>query len=361
MIENFFKENIKGIVPYVVKNEKFNIKLDANESPYKFTEATLDLVINKIKEIQFNRYPDGSGLELRKCYEKYCGVKYSNMIIGNGSDELIQIIYSAFIDKGDKVALLDTDFSMYSIYAKAAGGNPVYFKLENDFTLHTDDLIKFINIEKPKLFVLSNPNNPTGGALNSKEVIKIIEGCTCPTVIDEAYFEFFGDTVINQINNYENLIVLRTCSKAISAASMRVGFLISNDFVIKQMNKVKPPFNVNTISQEIGKIVLNCNQDIENNVEKTKKTREYVYNELNKFKDLRVYAANSNFILIETKYSQEIYLYLKSKEIIVRDFSEGRLNNCLRVSIGTKDEMQEFLTCFSQIYNSMNGKCENGR
>ena len=340
----------------MVSNEKYNIKLDANESPYSLDEETLELVISKIKQIQFNRYPDGSGLELRKCYEKYCGAKYSNMIIGNGSDELIQIIYSAFIDSGDKVALLDTDFSMYSIYAKAAGGNPTYFKLENDFTLHTQDLIKFIEAEKPKLLVLSNPNNPTGGAISSNDIIKIVEGCSCPVVIDEAYFEFFGETVINQINNYENLIVLRTCSKAISGASMRVGFLISNDFIIKQMNKVKPPFNVNTISQEIGKIVINCNKNIKNNVEKTKQIREYVYNELNKFKNIRLYAANSNFILIETKYSQEIYSHLKSNGIIVRDFNGGRLNNCLRVSIGTKDEMNEFLKCFNQIYNDTNGE-----
>lgn len=356
MIEEFFKKSIKDIEPYVVKNEQFNIKLDANESPYKLSEATLEMVINKIKEIPLNRYPDGSGVELRKCFEKYSGVKSNNMIIGNGSDELIQIVYSAFIDNGDKVLLLDPDFSMYSIYAKAAGAIPTYFKLEDDFTLCTRDFIKFINEEKPKLLVLSNPNNPTGGALSSGEVIKIIKDCNCPIIIDEAYYEFFGSTVIDQINNYENLIVLRTCSKAIGVAGMRLGFLIANEFIIGQINKVKPPFNVNTISQEIGKIVLKCNINIENNVEKIKKTREYVFNELNKFQNIRVYAANSNFVLLESKYSQEIYLQLKSKGIIVRDFDGGRLNNCLRVSIGTKYEMQEFLKCFREIYNSMNGE-----
>ena len=361
LIEKFFKNNIQSIEPYVVKNEKFNIKLDANESPYTLDEETLETVINKIKELQINRYPDGSGLELRKCYEKYCGIKSSNMIIGNGSDELIQIIYSAFIDSGDKVALLDTDFSMYSIYAKASGGNLAYFKLEEAFTLNTQELIKFINIQKPKIFVLSNPNNPTGVAISSSDIINIVKGCSCPVVIDEAYYEFFGDSVIDQINNYENLIVLRTCSKAIATAGIRLGFLIANDFIIQQMNKVKPPFNVNTISQEIGKIVINCNEIIEQNVEKTKQIRNFVYNELSKFKQLRVYASNSNFVLIESIFSQEIYSYLKDSGIIVRNFIGGRLNNCLRVSIGTKDEMQEFLKSFTKGYNSLIGDYKDGK
>ena len=194
-------------------------------------------------------------LEVCTLYAQYANVKSINVMAGNGSDECIQIIANTFLNTGDKVAVQSPDFSMYGLYTKVAGGIPIEFPLNEELKLDVEGFISMANREKVKIVFLSNPNNPTGGIIKREDIIKIIEGCKCIVVIDEAYFEFYGQTVVDKIEAYENLIVLRTCSK-IGLAAIRLGFLITNSILMEELKKVKPPYNVNAITQSIACVIL---------------------------------------------------------------------------------------------------------
>lgn len=343
MIEKFFRQDIKNFKPYEVGEGTFNIKLDANES---FIEFPLDLkeqIASAVINVQFNRYPDPDSKVLCKLYSEFIKVDEKNIIAGNGSDELVQIIVTTFLDKGDKLFVVNPDFSMYQVYAEIRGGKVVSLDLDKKLKLDVDLLIDKVAMENPKILILSNPNNPTGGIIPEEDIIKVIENCNCIVIIDEAYVEFYGKSVVNRIKDYDNLIVLRTCSKALGSAGLRLGFLITNEILLKEIKKVKPPFNVNSISQAIGVVILKNRIFIEESISRIIEEKNYLYEELNKIEDIKTYPTEANFILIETYNADKINRKLIEKGIKVRKFNEGRLENCLRINAGSREENEAVL------------------
>jgi len=256
---------------------------------------------------------------------------------------LIQIIVNAFIAAGDKVLMLSPDFSMYGIYTKIAGGIPVEITLDKEFKLDTEALISRVNREGIKILFLSNPNNPTGRVIPQGQINKIIEGCICIVVIDEAYFEFYGKTIIDKIDSYQNLIVLRTCSKALGLAALRLGFLVTNDILMDELKKVKPPFNVNSITQSIASIILKNHGVIKQNVESIINERNYLCENLRNIEGIKIYPSQGNFILIKVKNVAEMKEKLLENSINIRSFKNSTLKNCLRITVGTRKENKNLL------------------
>lgn len=338
MVEKFFREDIKNFKPYEVGQGNYKIKLDANESFIEFPDSIKKQIAEAVTNISFNRYPDPGSKKVCELYSKYVGVNKNNVMAGNGSDELIQIIVNTFLDKGDKVAVVNPDFSMYTVYTEIRGGKVINFDLDSNLKLDVDMLIKNVNRECASILILSNPNNPTGGVIPREDIKRIVEQCGCIVVIDEAYVDFYDDSVVDEINNYENLIVLRTCSKALGSAALRLGFLITNKFLLDEIKKVKPPFNVNSVTQAIGEVILKNGDFIKESVNNIKAERDYLYENFKKIHGVKAYSTQANFVLIESQDADKINEKLISKGIKIRKFGNGRLKNCLRINAGTREE-----------------------
>ncbi|MDW8801168.1 histidinol-phosphate transaminase [Clostridium sp. A1-XYC3] len=349
MIEELFKENLKVFKAYEVPKLEYKVKLDANESFLALDEEILETIASRLKKITINRYPDAESQTVCQLYGQYSGISPKNIIAGNGSDELIQMIVGTFVDKNEKIMTLNPDFSMYKSYVELAGGKALHFELDEEFNLDVESLVEKVNEEKVKILFISNPNNPIGRVIERREIIKIIKSCNCIVVIDEAYFEFYGESVVDEVQDYENLIVLRTCSKAIAVAGIRLGFLITNDLLLNEIKKVKPPFNVNSVTQLIGEVVLENTANIKEAIEKIVKERSFLLEQLASIEKIKIYPTFANFILIQSENIDRIYNGLFEKGIIVRKFKDERLKRCLRITVGSRKENQILLDCLKGI------------
>ena len=342
MIQDFFRSDLTDLQPYKASKIHHKVRLDANES---FDNLPYDIRTKigwAIEDCLFNRYPNAGASEVCDLYAQYAKVKAANVMVGNGSDECIQIITNTFLNSGDKVALQSPDFSMYGLYTKVAGGIPIEFPLHEEFKLDVEGFIGMVNSEKAKIVFLSNPNNPTGGVIPREHIIKIIEGCKCIVVIDEAYFEFYGETMVDKIDDYENLIVLRTFSK-VGLAAIRLGFLITNNPLMEELYKVKPPYNVNGITQSIASIILKEPDVIYDNVDRILTEKISLSKKLKDIKGIKLYKSEANFILIQFEDAKNLKEKLLSAGINVRSFTSLTLQNCLRITIGSREENEYLL------------------
>jgi histidinol-phosphate aminotransferase len=342
MIQDFFRNDLGDLEPYKASKKEYKVRLDANESFSNLPHEIRMKIAWAIEDSIFNRYPDADASEVCGLYAQYAKVECINVMAGNGSDECIQIITNTFLNTGDKVAVQSPDFSMYGLYTKIAGGIPIEFPLDEEFKLDVDGFISMVNREAVKVIFLSNPNNPTGGIIPREDIIKIIEGCKSIVVIDEAYFEFYGQTVIDKIYAYQNLIILRTCSK-IGLAAIRLGFLITNSALMSELKKVKPPYNVNAITQSISSVVLKEPDIIKTNVERILIEKKYLWEKLSNIYGIQLYKAEANFILIKVENTQETKERLLKVGINVRSFTSTALQNCLRITIGSRMENEHLL------------------
>jgi len=347
MIQDFFRSDLNDFKAYKPSKTDYKVRLDANEFFSDFSEDIKKKIGEAIEDSIFNRYPDAAAIELCALYAEYAKVKSIHVMAGNGSDECIQIITNAFLNTGDKVAVQSPDFSMYGQYTKVAGGIPIEFPLDHEFKLDVNSFISMVNREKVKIVFLSNPNNPTGGIIERADILKIIEGCSCIVVIDEAYFEFYGQTIVDKIEDYENLIVLRTCSK-FGLAAIRIGFLITNSILMAELLKVKPPYNVNAITQSIASVILKNLSIINKNVERILIERKYLWDSLSHIKGIILHKSESNFILVQFENAKKTREKLLASGINVRCFTSITLQNCLRITIGNRDENENLLNNISQ-------------
>jgi histidinol-phosphate aminotransferase len=347
MIQDFFRSDLSTFESYEAGITDYKVRLNTNENFSNLDEDIRKEIAMEIEKSIFNRYPDPGAFEVCDLYAQYANVDSKSVMCGNGSDECIQIIANTFLNTGDKVAVQSPDFAMYGLYTKVAGGIPIEFPLNEDFKLDLEGFLTMVNREKIKIVFISNPNNPTGGIIPREDIIKIIEGCKCVVVIDEAYFEFYGETVVDKTKDYENLIVLRTSSK-IGLAAIRLGFLITSSVLMSELKKVKPPYNVNAISQKIASVILRDSEIIATNVKRILIERKYLWEKLSNINGVTLYKANANFILIKAFNAQIIKQSLLSKSINVRSFTSFPLKNCLRITIGSREENNILLNNISQ-------------
>ena len=346
MIQDFFRSDLNEFKAYEVSKTNYKVRLDANECFSNLPSEIRKKIGCAIEDSIFNRYPDPTASEVCALYAQYAKTKSKNVMVGNGSDECIQIITNTFLNRGDSVALQSPDFSIYGLYTKVAGGIPIEFPLDEELKLDVDDFILMANREEVKIVFLSNPNNPTGGIIKREDIIKIIEGCKCIVVIDEAYFEFYGQTIIDKVETYENLIVLRTLSK-VGLAAIRLGFLITNPILMGELKKVKPPYNVNAITQSIASIILENSQVVYDNVQRILIERKYLLQKFSNINGIKRYSAEANFILVQVDDAQKMKGKLLEAGINVRSFTSGALQNCLRITIGSREENEYLLSSIS--------------
>ena len=250
-------EKIKDLKPYDPIQGEYQIRLDANESFLSVPNEILEQFHTSVNQIAFNRYPDPYANATITAFGRHYGVKSNLVTAGNGSDELIQVIMSAFLMKGDRVLTLSHDFSMYRFYTSIVEAECIEVPKNEDLTINVDNVIETANEKQVRMIIFSNPCNPTSLGLCKDEVRRLIRSVNALVILDEAYMDFWDQSLLQEAESYDNLIILRTCSKAFGMAAVRLGFAVANQTLTNAIRAVKSPYNVNTVTQAFGAAVLN--------------------------------------------------------------------------------------------------------
>lgn len=338
MIDKLVSKRAAGLESYRVEPKVQGIALDKNELPWSLNSNVQEAVINSIRTMEFNRYPDSSCTGLKKAISEYTGVEPSSIAVGNGSDELISVVLQTFIDPGDTVVLSNPSFSMYKIYGTVCGARIWEYYLDDSFGMKPGEFIDCMRREKPKLVFLCNPNNPTGSRLEPEVIEEILKAADGIVIVDEAYFEFSGLTAAGLLRSHENLIILRTFSKAFGLAALRLGYMLASRDIISYIDRVRSPFNVNAFAQAAAVEVLRNLDAVMERVELVKVERERLWKLFNGLEGLKCYDSWSNFLLISTPRAGEIYSRLREAGICIKSFSSHRLRDCLRITIGSPQQ-----------------------
>ncbi len=246
---------IKELVPYEPISGTYKIRLDANECPDNLPDDIKKQIAKVMEEINYNRYPDPLAEKLINSFSEFYGIDPEFVTAGNGSDELIFLIESAFLEKGDKMLVVSPDFSMYRFYSSICEVECDTFFKDESLDIDVDALIEKINRDNVKLLLLSNPCNPTGRGVTAQNARKLVESTDALVILDEAYMDFWDQSLLNEVENYDNLIIFRTASKAVGGAALRLGFAVANPVISRAIKAVKSPYNVNSISQAIGEVI----------------------------------------------------------------------------------------------------------
>lgn len=309
-------------------------------------------IFEEFKQIEFNRYPDARAVAVRQAAAAFYGVEFDQIMPANGSGEWVKILMADLLEKDSKILFLDPDFFIYRRQAGFAGKEIVYAYKDDDGTMTADSIIAAIQKEKPDGFIFSNPCNPTGQGWYEEDVKRIIEACgDALCIVDEAYMDFFGRSIIDYAVTKENVIVLRTCSKAIGLASARLGFAISNARLINLINRIRSPYSVNAFGQAIGKVVFSDPEYVRGITRKIVEEREKLYEGflslMKKYPDrITVLPSKSNFFFARIKDSQMVDKALQERGIKIRDWPNYGYS---RINVGTAEENQMLLAALDEI------------
>jgi len=330
ILKQFFRENILTLKPYSSARDEYSgeamVFLDANENPYNQP---------------FNRYPDPLQRKLKSRIAEIKGVSSESIFLGNGSDEPIDLLIRAFCEPGKhNIIQIEPTYGMYQV---AAGINNVEVKkilLNKDYSLDADQLLSAID-EYTRIIFLCSPNNPTGNALDSGEMAKVLKGFDGPVVVDEAYIDFApGLSLLPRLSEFGNLIVLQTFSKAWGMAGLRLGMAFADPEIISVLNKIKYPYNLNILTQEKALEMLDNAIEVQNWVKTLIEERQKLAASLMQIPYVdKVWPSDANFLLVKMKHARKVYEFLVEKGIIVRDRSKVMLcEDSLRITVGSSDE-----------------------
>ncbi len=338
--KRFVKKNIRVLSAYEAKEITCKVKLDANESPYGFRDG-----VQALRRIQTNRYPDPEAKDLKRALAKDLGVRPGTILHGNGSDELIYYLITVF---GGPVLFPVPTFSMYGIISQALGEKSIPMSLDEEFDLNVDSICTMMRKEKPKLIFLSSPNNPTGNCFSADRILKIITAARGIVVVDEAYQPFSSNKgFIPFLRDYENLLIMRTLSK-VGLAGLRVGFLIGNDELINEVNKVRLPFNLNAVSQAVAIDTLKNKKRLRSHIKTIVSERDNLFKEMKKINTIEPYPSEANFILFRVQEPVKIYKGLMKRGVLIRNMNSV-IRGCLRVTVGTPRENRTFLNALKRV------------
>lgn len=341
-INQLQRENIKNLHPYSSARNEYSgrdaIFLDANENP---------------KNAPYNRYPDPLQLKVKNKIAEIKGIEPDRMFLGNGSDEAIDLLIRAFCrPETDNILSINPTYGMYQVCADINNVKLIKVLLTDDFQLDVDAILNRLD-RNTKMVFLCSPNNPTSNSFKEDDIRKIVERFEGLVVLDEAYIDFSNQKgFLKEIDEYQNLVILQTFSKAWGLAGIRLGMCFADKRVISIMNKIKYPYNVNQLTLAIALEALLLKKQVKDKwIEEILGERERISKELLNFPDvLQVFPSDANFLLVRFKNPKKLYEYLKNRRIIVRDRSKVSLcEGCLRLTVGTKEENDILLKAMEEF------------
>jgi len=327
-------ELIAGYQPGEQPQDGQYIKLNTNENPYPPSPLVVETLMENLTKHRLSYYPSPLCDELREQASAVYGYPSDWILVGNGSDELLSIVFRAFLGKGDWVLYPYPTYTLYRVLALLQEANFGEIPFEKDYSIP-----KKVLTGQAQLKIVCNPNSPTGTFLSTMIIENLIKNSSCPVIVDEAYVDFAYDNALPLLKRFPNLIILRTLSKSFSLAGIRVGFLIAQPEMIQGLLKVKDSYNVNWFSQKAAMAALRDLHYMRNNVEKIKQTRKEFSQAMSKL-GYEVLPSEANFVMVRKpgENLESEYLYLKKNHILVRYFTEWP--DSMRISIGTDSNMQ---------------------
>lgn len=345
--KDWIRKDLKDFEPYHEQNIPCKSKLNANESPFALTQRAKDELIKWIQNgAIFNEYPDTDSTELRNTLADYWKLQPDNFVCGVGSDQIIDFILKVFVESGDKIVIPTPTFSMYAITGII--NKACIVEVETKDKINPKELIEAVKNHNAKILFLCNPNNPTGELIPRENIIEILENVDCPVVLDEAYGEFSKETLIPDINNYQNLIILRTFSKAYSLAAVRVGYAVGNSQIIDSINIVKTPYNLSAVSEKLAVLALKDCDEYAKRVDYLNNQSYSLYEALKQFSWLKVYPTKANFVFVHSE--KAIADYLLTNGILIRKLKpKAGYAETLRFSVGTAEQNKEIIDLLNKL------------
>ena len=350
-INNWLRNDIQDLDAYHVPQSHGMVKLDAMESPFPLPDAMIGQYLAYLADTELNRYPTPGAHELKQTLHDLMDIpEQFDILLGNGSDELIQLLALA-CETGDTILSIEPSFVMYDIIAKFTRLNYKSVELDNNFEINLSSTIDTIEASNPKLIFIAYPNNPTGNAFKREHIIKIIGTAkNSLVVLDEAYYAYAEDSFLTEIENFSNLVLLRTVSK-IGFAGLRLGLLIGSKDTVEQLDKLRLPYNINTLTQVSANFLLQEKGEIQKNANTIKVQRSELVKSLSQIEGLLVYPSQANFVLFKAPRADKLFEDLKYNGILIKNLSSSpRLTSCLRVTVGSKEQNQQFIKAVNNFY-----------
>lgn len=335
--DQLIRPEVLAMHAYAVADSSGMVKLDAMENPYLLPPALRRELAERLASVELNRYPEPNPAALRELIVRKMQVPAGmDVLLGNGSDDLIQILTLALARPASALMYPSPTFVMYSMNAIFSGMKAIAVPLREDFTLDADAFIARMRAEKPALVFLAYPNNPTGVLYPEADVVRIIEAAPGLVVLDEAYHVFAGKTFMDKLPKYPNLVVLRTVSK-LGLAGIRLGYLAGRPEWLRELNKVRQVYNVNVLTEAAARFVLERLDVLEAQAAEIRAERARLGAALRAFGGVTVFPSEANFFLVRVPDALRTYEALRLQGVLVRNLHPG-LANCLRVTVGTPDE-----------------------
>lgn len=348
----FLKFSIQDLEAYTVPQEGFPIKLNQNESPFDVPIEIKQEIWNRFQKDPWFRYPNEEPDNLLEALSGYVNHPREGILLGNGSNELIQASIIGTLNPGDGLLLIRPGFSVYPRLAKIFNLELFQVFLGSNFAFDDGAILENLREKSVQMLLIDSPNNPTGSLLERKTIEKILDQFDGLFVLDEAYFEFSQTTVRDLIENHPNLVILRTLSKGFGLAGLRLGYMLGQPQVVAELKKAKLPFSVNRFSQVAASVLFSHTEIIEKNIALILSERDRMFKQMSQLSGIKAYPSRANFILFETmnKPIKSIFEGLKKHGILIRDVSHyPMLENALRVTVGKQEENNQFLEALEKV------------
>ncbi|HEB99130.1 MAG TPA: histidinol-phosphate transaminase [Thiotrichales bacterium] len=352
-VRRWIRPEVRALSAYHVPDPGDAIKLDAMENPYPWPEPLVDAWLEKLRSVSLNRYPDPAARALKARLLDTMGVPAGmDLLLGNGSDELIQMIVLAVAAPGRVVLAPEPSFVMYHLIAEVVGMRYVGVPLGKDFALDAGAMAEAIRAHEPAVTFLAYPNNPTGNLFDEAAVRAVIEQSPGLVVVDEAYAAFARDSFMEALAEYDNLLVLRTLSK-MGLAGLRLGLLAGSPAWLGEIDKTRLPYNINVLSQVSAEFALEHREVLDRQTADIRRDRALLFDALAALPGIEPWPSEANFILFRTPPGQadSIFEGLKARGVLIKNLSSqgGMLTDCLRVTVGTPDENRAFLEALREV------------
>lgn len=351
--EGIIRDEIRALTAYHVPDARGMVKLDAMENPYALPQDLRAAVAARVAAAALNRYPDPGARELKAVLRVVMGVPPGmELLLGNGSDELIQVLALASARPGAVVLGLDPSFVMFRMIATFAGMRYVGVPLTADFAIDLKRTLAAIVEHEPALVFIAYPNNPSGNLFDAAAVAEIISAAPGLVVVNEAYHAFAGRSFMPRLGDYPNLLVMRTLSK-LGFAGLRLGLLAGRSEWLEQLDKVRLPYNVNVLTQMVAAEALKHTELLDAQAAAIRQERSRMLKELRRRSGVEPWASDANFVLFRVKGADQVYSGLKQSGVLIKNLngSHPLLADCLRVTVGTPDENTRFLDALTATLN----------
>lgn len=353
LIDKIIRPEIRALSAYHVPSARGLIKLDAMENPYTLPPFLREEISRIVVGAEVNRYPDPHAVDLKQTLRTTLSIPAGmDILLGNGSDEIIQIIALATARPGAKLLTVEPGFAMFRMIAAFADMEYFSIPLLSDFSLDADHMLDAIARHQPAVIFLAYPNNPSGNLFDTEALCQIIEASPALVVIDEAYHPFADKTFLDKLPDYPNLLVMRTLSK-LGLAGLRLGLLTGNPEWLVHFEKIRLPYNIGIITQLVATKAMQHFAVLQQQAYEIKQNRTVLMSKLAALDGVEVFPSDANFILFRVNHASEIFQALVQQGILIKNLDNTHflLKNCLRVTIGTMDENTQFLKTISNLIN----------